>query len=71
VRFADTRVEIVPDGFAVVGGLAERAGAISAAEYYEGVSGVRAPARSAPATPGPGKCEPAARVEDFRASITY
>jgi len=42
VPFVDARMEVVLDGFAVVGGIAERAGAILATEYEGLVDEVRA-----------------------------
>ena len=42
VPFVDARMEVVLDGFAVVGGLAERAGAMLATEYEALVDEVRA-----------------------------
>ena len=42
VPFVDARIEVVLDAFAVVGGIAERAGAILATEYEGLVDEVRA-----------------------------
>lgn len=47
VPFLDARLEVMLDGFAVVGGLAERAGAMLAAEYDALVGNVRAAHRDA------------------------